>query len=359
MIIAVALSGGADSLRAAWTLQKAGHSVFALHMRLLPPSAPEGSAPRPETDRHEALVAELAQHLHIPLRVVDLSRDFERLVIRPFLEAYRRGRTPNPCVICNPTVKFGRLLEEARRLGADRLATGHYVRKLDPSQCAGRFGLLRSPDPAKDQSYFLYGLSQEQLEHAVFPLAEETKAATRNWAEREGFARILPEESQEICFIPSGDYRRFLLDRLGGAAPPAEGPILDRSGKVLGRHKGIFNYTIGQRRGLNLPSTAPWYVIRLDPDQNAVWVGRADELLCRETLVCRVNWVSIPPIDRFRKALVRIRNQHKPAPAVLEPLSETVVRVRFDTPQRAVTPGQAAVFYDGDLLLGGGVIEKD
>ncbi|SMC18828.1 tRNA (5-methylaminomethyl-2-thiouridylate)-methyltransferase [Desulfacinum hydrothermale DSM 13146] len=355
MIIAVALSGGADSLRAAWMLKKAGHRVFALHMRLLPPTEPnmEG-APRPA--EAPAVVVELARRLGIPLRVVDLSDDFERRVIRPFVEAYGRGRTPNPCVLCNPSIKFGKLLETARRLGAECLATGHYVRKLDPLQCGGRFGLRRSSDSTKDQSYFLYGLTQQQLEHALFPLADETKAATHAWTVREGFADILAEESQEICFIPSGDYRQFLLDRLGDQAPPAGGPILGPNGEVLGRHKGLFCYTVGQRRGLNLPSTAPWYVTRLDPARNAVWVGRADELLCQEALVRRVNWVSIAPIASPRKALVRVRNQHAPAPARLVPLSATEVRVRFDTPQRAVTPGQAAVFYDDDLLLGGGTI---
>lgn len=359
MRVAIALSGGMDSLRAAWLLKEAGHDVMALHMRLFPSSSVHEARGGLESDvDRESRLQAVADRLDIPLFFVDCRDPFERCVIRPFLEAYRNGLTPNPCVLCNPAVKFGHLLEIAMEMGAERFATGHYVRKRDPRSSGERFALQCGVDVRKDQSYFLYGLSQEQISRALFPLGEETKESTRAWARARGFDGLIPEESQEICFIPSGDYRRFVQDHAPEAAQGAEGPVRDTSGAVIGRHKGLFRYTVGQRRGIDIPSTEPYYVLDLDPETNTLWVGRAYELFAAEALVGRLNWIAVEPPTEPIRAMVRIRHQHRPAPARIFPLPDGTARVRFETPQRAVTPGQAAVFYDGDVVLGGGLLQK-
>jgi len=356
--VAVAMSGGVDSLGTALLLREQGHDVFGIHMRLLPLSG--GDSPDAEAilrKREEAL-SSLASKLGISLAFVDMWEAFERCVIVPFIEAYQKGLTPNPCVLCNPQIKFGLLLEEARLRGADHLATGHYARILLPGKSSDRIGLCRARDPAKDQSYFLFGLSQEQLGSAVFPLGTFTKREVLQWAGDAGYAPLLPEESQEICFIPSGNYQEFLKKRLSPPPHALQGPILDMEGNLLGEHKGIFAYTVGQRRGLGISSTAPLYVVEIEPADNIVRVGRDHELFRSELEVEKVNWVSIPTPSKPVQAQVRIRNQHRPAPARVTPAGEAGAVVRFEEPQRAVTPGQAAVFYDGDLLLGGGTIMK-
>ncbi len=359
MRVAIALSGGMDSLRAAWLLREAGHDVVALHMRLFSPVPASGNSTGRESDEdRESRLQAVASRLGIPLFIVDCREVFERCVIRPFIEAYRNGLTPNPCVLCNPAVKFGFLLERALAMGAEKLATGHYVRKRDPESPRGRYLLRCGADARKDQSYFLYGLSQDQLSRALFPLGDETKESTRAWALAHGFDELIPEESQEICFIPSGDYRRFLQDYAPEATDGPQGPIRDTSGALIGRHRGLFRYTVGQRRGIDIPSSAPYYVLELDPRTNTLWVGRSHELLTTEAVVGRLNWVSIAPPGETFRAAVRIRHQHQPAPAQVTPLPDGTARVRFEAPQRAVTPGQAAVFYRDDVVLGGGVLQK-
>lgn len=355
MRVAIAMSGGMDSLRAAWLLKEAGHEVLAFHMLLPLPECGDGlQAHRARESRLRAL----AHRLDIPLILVDCREVFRRCVIDPFIQAYGQGLTPNPCVLCNPTVKFGYLWHQAMEAGAEMFATGHYVRKKSPAEPDGRVALLSGLDPQKDQSYFLYGLTQEQLSQSIFPLGNETKESTRRWARATGFDGLIPEESQEICFIPSGDYRRFVLEHMAHQGIDAEGPVRDTTGAVIGRHKGLFRYTVGQRRGIDIPSTAPYYVLRLDPETNTLWVARSHELLSGEAVVGRINWVSMdPPTDPVR-ASVRLRHQHRPASAVVIPQPDGTVRVRFDAPQRAVTPGQAAVFYDGDVVLGGGILLK-
>lgn len=353
--IAVAMSGGVDSLCTAALLKERGHEVFGVHMRLLPAGG-NGLPGRDAADGKDLLLAELAARLDIPLIFADLQADFEELVIRPFIEAYLEGLTPNPCVLCNPRIKFGRLLQEARRAGAQRLATGHYARILPPDESSPRFRLCRAVDPAKDQSYFLYNLTQEQLASAILPLGSRLKRDVKLWAEEAGFSGFIPEESQEICFIPSGSYQEFLASRTGSNRTPAAGPIVDVNGKVLGEHRGLFAYTVGQRRGLGIASSAPYYVVALEPATNTVRIGRADDLFCREFRATGVNWVSISRPETPLRCQVRIRNQHAPAPACVSPQGERDAVVRFEQPQRAVTPGQAAVFYDGDFLLGGGTI---
>lgn len=348
------MSGGVDSLRAACMLREQGHDVLGIHMRILPP--PGGGSVRAFAES-EALLRELASRCGIPLAIVDLREQFDALVIRPFIDAYGKGLTPNPCILCNPRVKFGLLLDEALRLGAEKLATGHYARIISASASgANRFQILRARDAAKDQSYFLTGLDQEQLARALFPLAELTKTETIAWAARAGLTALITDDSQEICFISGRAYTDFIRERTGDPPFAAPGPILDMSGKRLGEHKGIFSYTVGQRRGLGVPSTEPYYVVRIEPDTNVVRVGRSQDLFSARCSVSDVNWVSIPPPGQPIACSVRIRNLHRPAPAEVSPLDARSAEVRFIEPQRAVSPGQAAVFYAGDLLLGGGII---
>ncbi len=387
MKIAVAMSGGVDSLRAAMLLREQGHEVFAIHMRLLPPPA-AGTRALGLLAEREGLLGELCSKCGIDLGFVDFHEEFESLVISPFIDSYRRGLTPNPCISCNPKIKFGFLLDHALKQGAERLATGHYARISPPgpavldagcstpdarssidaenrvlSTSLGRFRLYRAQDASRDQSYFLMGLGQEQLARAVFPLGTHTKRETVAWAKSLGLSTLTTEDSQEICFILSGKYADFVNDQTG-TAQPREGPVLDLDGNLVGSHRGIHYYTVGQRRGLGIASTEPYYVIRLEPEINAVRVGRAKDLLCGSFTVRDVNWVSVPPPDGPIACRVRIRNQHRPAPAVATPINPDKGRGTFAAlvtllePQRAITPGQAAVFYSGDLLLGGGIIER-
>jgi tRNA-uridine 2-sulfurtransferase len=327
-------------------------------MRIRPHSVDGRQCTEPSITAQEATLEELASRLGAPLTVVDMREAFERLVIRPFLQTYLRGLTPNPCITCNPEIKFGLLLQEARRQGAVRLATGHYAGILPPASREDRFRLCKGRDPKKDQSYFLYRLSQEQLASAVFPLGNLKKSDVLRWADERGLSSLIPEESQEICFIPSGNYHEFLRSTPGLSSLQAPGPIVDMEGNVLGEHKGIFAYTVGQRRGMGIASSAPYYVVDLDASSNTVRVGRAHDLFRQKLDAEDVNWVSIPPPARPMRCQVRIRNQHIPAPALVTGVGEDRATVRFDEPQRAITPGQAAVFYDDDLLLGGGTIGK-
>lgn len=352
------MSGGVDSLRTAILLKEQGNDVFGVHMRFVPPSRSGRWCADTMIRQKEGALHGLASRFGLPLTVVDLREAFESHVIEPFLGSYQRGLTPNPCVFCNPAVKFGLLMKEARALGAERFATGHYARIAPPGPGSDRFRLLRAFDSSKDQSYFLYGLDQDQLATTVFPLGSTTKREVFAWAEALEIAPLFPEESQEICFVPAGEYHEFLAERLGADRPSPEGPILDLQGRELGRHKGIFAYTVGQRRGLGIPSDAPLYVVGLEPAANVVRVGRAGDLDRAELRVGHINWVSIAcPIEPVR-CRVRIRNQHKPAEAVVTPDGDRSASVRFEVPQRAVTPGQSAVFYDGDVVLGGGIIQR-
>ncbi|MGO9312209.1 MAG: tRNA 2-thiouridine(34) synthase MnmA [Syntrophobacteraceae bacterium] len=357
MKIAAAISGGVDSIRAAVLLREEGHEVFGIHMRCLPCPGEPGEVHR-IVDERERPLRQLAARCQIPIVIIDLREQFDTLVVRPFVEAYMHGLTPNPCIECNPRVKFGLLLDEAIKLGAERMATGHYARLNPPAHTNQNFQLRRGKDPAKDQSYFLMGLNQQQLARVLFPLGEHTKQQTLAWAEQAGIKPLLTEESQEICFIASGDYTDFVRKRHRGEGPAQSGPILDLSGNLLGRHNGIHSYTVGQRRGLGIPSTAPYYVIRIEPESNVVRIGRSKDLFCEMFAVSRVNWISIDRPDEPITCEVRIRNLHRPAQAEVTPLGDAAALVRFFEPQRAVTPGQAAVFYSGDLLLGGGIIDR-
>ena len=365
--IAVAMSGGVDSSTVAAILCERAVPVIGLTMQLwnqrrLPQLQSEG--PRQHRccsldDVYDA--RRVAEHFGIPYYVINFEREFEQSVVRPFVEDYLAGRTPIPCTHCNNDVKFEQLLATARQIGAERIATGHYARVRRNDQ-TGRYELLRAVDESKDQSYFLFGLTQEQLARADFPLGELTKSEVREIARRLAVPVAEKPESQEICFVPAGSYVRFIegyLQEQGRDARGAlgeSGEIVSTSGAVMGRHSGLHNFTVGQRKGLGFAARRPMYVVALDTHKNRVIVGEDGDLHSRACEVRNVNWVPFEAPGRLVRARVRIRNRHEPADATITALSGATARVVFDEPQRAITPGQAAVFYSGEQVLGGGWI---
>ena len=340
--VAIALSGGVDSAVAAVLLQRQGLNLQAVHLRLSPQAAAE--------DR----VATLAQHLEIPLTVLNLEREFAREVLDYFVSEYARGRTPNPCVRCNAAIKFGHLWDHLKRAGFTHLATGHYARlNLDDH---GAPGLFRGVDRRKDQSYFLSRLPQSLLPNLLFPLGQMTKAEVRRIAREVGLpVREDQPESMELCFIPAGDYQDFLKARRGFCGPP--GDFVDSGGRLLGRHRGLESYTVGQRRGLGLPAREPFYVIEIQPETNRVVLGHREELFSPGLVASGMNWLITPPAGEI-EAVAVIRYRHPGVQARITLRGEGEVEVAFATPQSAVAPGQAVAFYDQDRLLGGGWIEE-
>ena len=364
--IAVAMSGGVDSSVVAGLLKREGHTVVGMTMQLwnqrrLPQLTPEGGATGRCCSLDDVYDARyVASILNIPYYVVNFEERFEQSVVKPFVDDYLAGRTPIPCTLCNNFVKFDQFLEMADSVNADKIATGHYARvRLD--EATGRYQMLTSKDASKDQTYFLFGLTQEQLSRTLFPLGGMVKSDVRVLAKDLGLPVADKNDSQEICFVPNGDYAAFIdayFQEQGLDSTQTQGEIVDTDGKVVGRHEGTHHYTVGQRRGLRVAAAEPLYVISTEPATQRVVVGRGAELMRMTLEASRVNWVSIAPINSQRRAQVKIRNRHQAAAATLHPTGdELTVRVEFDEPQRAITPGQAAVFYDSDIVLGGGWIE--
>ena len=360
------MSGGVDSSTAAAILARAGHPVVGLTLQLWDqtrlagkhgiPEAPKAGRCCSLDDVYDA--RHVAEHLGIPYYVVNQEDRFERDVVRPFVDEYLAGRTPIPCSLCNNHLKFDQLLKTARSIGAERIATGHYaVNEYDAGR--GRWILKRPADLAKDQTYFLFGLTQEQLAHTLFPLGHMTKPEVRAAARLHGLRLAEKPDSQEICFIPGGDYKRFLsayLEEQGEALPETAGQLVASNGSLLGRHDGTFNFTVGQRKGLRVASSSPLYVLNIDSASHRVTVGADHELATRTLRARRMNWIGIPALAAPMRVKAKIRHRHEPAWATLEPAGADAVRATFDEPQRAVTPGQSAVFYDGDQVVGGGWI---
>jgi len=356
--LVVGMSGGVDSSVAAALLVEQGVEVIGITLRVWPWREPEESTRKfgcccsPETVADARAVA---RRLGIPYYLLNTEREFERAVIEPFARAYAEARTPVPCVACNRDVKFGSLLQRARAWDATAVATGHYAR-ITREPATGRFLLWRGRDARKDQSDFLWPLDQAQLAAARFPVGDLTKEAVREKARQLGLETADKPESQEICFIPDDDYRGFLRRRVPEAFGP--GPIVDGSGTVLGRHEGLVNYTVGQRRGLGLSSRRPLYVTALDPGRNTLVVGEAAAVEVDRLRAEQVNLIAIPGLTGPLAVAAKIRHSHEPAPAIIEPDGEGAVLVRFERAQWAPAPGQSVVFYQEDLVVGGGVIGR-
>jgi len=363
--IAVAMSGGVDSSTVAAMMRAEGHNVVGLTMQLWNQRRLAGHEGMPENvtgrccsldDVHDA--RRVAEHIGIPYYVVNHEERFERDVVRPFVAEYLSGRTPIPCSLCNNHLKFDQLLVVAQQIGADCVATGHYAR-VEYDDSRGRVLLKRPTDRSKDQTYFLFGLTQQQLSRTLFPLGDLTKPQVRELARKHGLALAEKPDSQEICFVPGGDYKRFIdayLADSGEGLPDTAGELVTASGEVIGEHGGIHNFTVGQRKGLGVATGSPLYVIQINGADKRVVVGGEEHLYSRTLRARRVNFISIEDLHEPIRVSVKIRHRHDAAPAVLEKTAADEVLVTFDQPQRAITPGQAAVFYNDDVVVGGGWI---
>ncbi|MFO7838477.1 MAG: tRNA 2-thiouridine(34) synthase MnmA [Desulfosalsimonadaceae bacterium] len=363
---AIAISGGMDSLVAAHLLQQAGHRVFGIHFisgyeRAQTPPLQEGCLRLPaggDAKKHFRLppqdpLAGLGRALGIDIMAVDCRRFFEEQVVNYFVNAYKKGETPNPCMVCNQKIKFGRLLEAALGLGAQRLATGHYAEC--EKTASGRMQLKKGRDPEKEQSYFLAMLDQRQLERACFPLGGLSKKKVAEIAAKHRLAPVSCRESQDICFTKGGHYLEFLSEH--GGFTPAEGRIVDTEGRQIGIHKGLHRYTVGQRRGINCPASEPYYVIRIDTARNRLVVGFKEKLYRRQCSIRGTNWIAAKPAEALA-VMTKIRYRHEPAASEIIPQAGGRALIRFKSPQPAITPGQSAVCYQGDSVVAGGWIDE-
>jgi len=367
-MIAVAMSGGVDSSVVAAMLRAEGHELVGLTMQLWNQRRLAGREGMPEQVRGRCCSLDdvydarrVAETLDIPYYVVNHQERFEQEVVRPFVDSYLSGHTPVPCTLCNNHLKFDQLLATARQVGADSVATGHYAR-VEFNAPSQRWRLLRGVDHARDQSYFLFGLTQEQLSRTRFPLGHLRKPEVRDLAHRYGLAPAMAEkpDSQEICFIPGGDYKKFIdayLAEQGESLPEGGGEMVTTSGEVIGHHAGIHNFTVGQRKGLGVATGSPLYVIGLRGEQNQVVVGGDDELYSTTLHASGINLISVAEIREPMRVTAKIRHRHEPAEATAVQTADDELRMTFDEPQRAITPGQAVVLYDGDVVVGGGWIK--
>jgi tRNA-specific 2-thiouridylase len=364
-LVVVAMSGGVDSSLAAFLLQRKGYRVVGLSMKLWDFAEVGGEThPDGRCCSLEALndARAICHKIGIPHYVVDMRDDFKREVISNFVEEYVEGRTPNPCIVCNTKIKWQSLWRKAKALGASLISTGHYAR-IQYDRKLQRFLLLQGVDSTRDQSYALWGLCQKDLSRTLFPLGGLTKREVRTLARECDLKVAEREESREICFVTDDDYPRFIrewtegriLKPAGGIKP---GPIFNLAGEKLGEHKGIPFYTVGQRRGLGVAAGRPLYVVRIDADENAIYVGENKELLKSSFVVTNVNWIGFDNLDKETDCETKIRYQHIPKKGRIYPLTDGQVMVKFNQPERAITPGQSAAFYQGETILGGGVIDR-
>jgi tRNA-specific 2-thiouridylase len=363
--IAVAMSGGVDSSTVAAMLYAKGYNVIGLTMQLWNNRRLSGYPGMPESSRGRCCSLDdvydarrVAETIGIPYYVVNHEARFERDVVRPFVSDYLSGRTPIPCTLCNNHLKFDQLLLVARQIGADWIATGHYA-SVEHDPASNRWLLKRPADRSKDQTYFLFGLTQEQLSRSLFPLGAMTKPEVRELARRHGLPLAEKPDSQEICFVPGNDYKHFLnayLHEQGESAEDTSGEVVTADGRVVGQHDGIHNFTVGQRKGLGVATGSPLYVLQIHADTRQVVVGTDEQLYSRELRARRINLISVKSVDKPMRVEVKIRHRHEPASATLKQVDQDEVLVFFDEPQRAITPGQAAVFYQGNLVVGGGWI---
>jgi tRNA-uridine 2-sulfurtransferase len=363
--IAVAMSGGVDSSVVAALLRSEGHNVIGLTLQLWNQRRLAGHEGMPEAGHGRCCSLDdvydarrVAETSGIPYYVVNQEDRFEHDVVRPFVTEYLSGRTPIPCSLCNNHLKFDQLLITAQQIGADALATGHYAR-VGFDEASGRWLLKRPTDAAKDQTYFLFGLTQDQLSRTLFPLGEMTKPEVREMARRQGLALAEKRDSQEICFVPGGDYKNFIdayLGEQGESLPDTAGELVTTDGQVVGEHGGIHNFTIGQRKGLGVATGSPLYVIQIKGDTRQVVVGRQEDLYSRTLRVHGINLISVEDLSEPISVSVKIRHRHQGAPATIEKSGDNEIVITFDKPQRAITPGQAAVFYADNVVVGGGWI---